>query len=162
MPWLSGGSRGKVAHNKPLLRRAGLGPFSKRLVVDNFSKSFEIPSVPFTKHPVPMPLGWLIHPQILRKRLISDGSMWKGPGTVLLELAASFGLAILNAFEMPIAYLKAGIEWCVAWLLKGLSKVSGMFKLMGFESQDVNTNFGDKDLNKTVGKLGGKPQAAFG
>ncbi len=88
--------------------------------------------------------------------------MWKGPGTVLLELAASFGLAILNAFEMPIAYLKAGIEWCVAWLLKGLSKVSGMFKLMGFESQDVNTNFGDKDLNKTVGKLGGKPQAAFG
>ena len=74
---------------------------------------------------------------------ISDGSMWKGLGTVMLGLAASFGLAILNAFEMPIAYLKAGIEWCVAWMLKGLAKVPGMSKLMGFESQDVNTNFGD-------------------
>jgi tape measure domain-containing protein len=74
---------------------------------------------------------------------ISDGSMWKGLGTVLLGLAASFGLAILNAFEMPIAYLKAGIEWCVAWMLKGLAKVPGMSKLMGFESQDVNTNFSD-------------------
>ena len=74
---------------------------------------------------------------------ISDGSMWKGLGTVLLGLAASFGLAILNAIEMPIAYLKAGIEWCVAWMLKGLAKVPGMSKLMGFESQDVNTNFGD-------------------
>ena len=74
---------------------------------------------------------------------ISDGSMWKGLGTVLLGLATSFGLAILNAFEMPIAYLKAGIEWCVAWMLKGLAKVPGMSKLMGFESQDVNTNFGD-------------------
>ena len=74
---------------------------------------------------------------------ISDGSMWKGLGTMLLGLAASFGLAILNAFEMPIAYLKAGIEWCVAWMLKGLVKIPGMSKLMGFESQDVNTNFGD-------------------
>jgi len=74
---------------------------------------------------------------------ISDGAMWKGLGTVLLGLAASFGLGILNAFEMPIAYLKAGIEWCVAWMLKGLAKVPGMSKLMGFESQDVNTNFGD-------------------
>jgi len=74
---------------------------------------------------------------------ISDGAMWKGLGAVLLGLAASFGLGILNAFEMPIAYLKAGIEWCVAWMLKGLAKVPGMSKLMGFESQDVNTNFGD-------------------
>ncbi|MEI7955261.1 MAG: tape measure protein [Verrucomicrobiota bacterium] len=74
---------------------------------------------------------------------IADGGMWKSLGTVLLGLAASFGLAILNAFEMPITYLKAGIEWCVAWMLKGLAKIPGMSKLMGFESQDVNTNFGD-------------------
>jgi tape measure domain-containing protein len=74
---------------------------------------------------------------------ITDGAMWKGLGTLLLGLAASFGLAILNAFEMPIAYLKAGIEWCVAWMLKGLAKVPGMSNLMGFEAQDVNTNFGD-------------------
>ena len=74
---------------------------------------------------------------------ITDGAMWKGLGTMLLGVAASFGLAILNAFEMPITYLKAGIEWCVAWMLKGLAKVPGMSKLMGFESQDVNTNFGD-------------------
>ena len=74
MPSLPGGRRGNVAHNNPLLRRAGLGPFSKRLVVDNFSKSFEIPSVPFTKHPIPMPLGWLIHPQILRKRQVFAGT----------------------------------------------------------------------------------------
>jgi tape measure domain-containing protein len=74
---------------------------------------------------------------------ITDGSIWKGLGTVLFGLASSFGLAILNAFEMPIAYLKAGIEWCVAWMLKGLAKVPGMSKLMGFEAQDVNTNFGD-------------------
>jgi hypothetical protein len=74
---------------------------------------------------------------------ITDGSMWKGLGTLLFGLASSFGLAILNAFEMPIAYLKAGIEWCVAWMLKGLAKVPGMSNLMGFEAQDVNTNFGD-------------------
>ncbi len=74
---------------------------------------------------------------------IADGGMWKSLGTVLLGLAASFGLAILNAFEMPIAYLKAGIEWCVAWMLKGLVAIPGMSKLMGFESPDVNTNFGD-------------------
>jgi tape measure domain-containing protein len=74
---------------------------------------------------------------------ITDGSMWKGLGTLLLGLAASFGLAILNAFEMPITYLKAGIEWCVAHLLKGLASIPGMSKLMGFEAQDVNTSFKD-------------------
>ena len=74
---------------------------------------------------------------------ITDGSMWKGLGTLLLGLAASFGLSILNAFEMPITYLKAGIEWCVAHLLKGLASIPGMSKLMGFEAQDVNTSFGD-------------------
>jgi tape measure domain-containing protein len=83
---------------------------------------------------------------------ITDGSMWKGLGTVLLGMAATFGLGILNAFEMPIAYLKAGIEWCVAWMLKGLAKVPGMSKLMGFESQDVNTDFGDiLKSNKAAG-----------
>jgi tape measure domain-containing protein len=87
---------------------------------------------------------------------ITDGSMWKGLGTVMLGLAASFGLAILNAFEMPIAYLKAGIEWCVAWMLKGLLKVPGMSKLMGIESGDVSTDFGRilKD-NKEQGGLFG-------
>ena len=72
---------------------------------------------------------------------ICDGSMWKSLGTVLLGLASSFGLAILNAFEMPIAYLKAGIEWCVAWMLKGLASIPGMSKLLGFEAQDVRTDF---------------------
>ncbi len=62
---------------------------------------------------------------------ISNGTMWKGLGIVLLGLAGSFGLAILNAFETPITYLKAGIEWCVAWMLKGLLKIPGMSKLMG-------------------------------
>ena len=75
--------------------------------------------------------------------LITDGGLWKGLGNILIGVASTFGLAILNAFEMPIAYLKAGIEWCVAWMLKGLAKVPGMSKLMGFESQDVNTNFKD-------------------
>jgi tape measure domain-containing protein len=74
---------------------------------------------------------------------ISDGAMWKGLGTILLGLASSFGLAILSAFEMPITYLKAGIEWVVAHMLKGLAKIPGMSKLMGFESQDVDTNFGN-------------------
>ena len=74
---------------------------------------------------------------------ITDGSMWKGLGTLLLGLASSFGLAILNAFEMPITYLKAGIEWCVAWMLKGLAKIPGMSKLMGFGAEDVNTSFKD-------------------
>ena len=60
-----------------------------------------------------------------------------------MGLAASFGIAILNAFEMPITYLKAGIMWCTAWMLKGLLKVPGMSKLMGMESEDVPTNFGD-------------------
>ena len=74
---------------------------------------------------------------------LTDGAMWKNLGTVLLGLASSFGLAILNAFEAPIAYLKSGIEWCVAWMLKGLASIPGMSELMGFEARDVNTNFGD-------------------
>jgi len=88
---------------------------------------------------------------------ISNVSMWKGLGTVLLGLAGSFGLAILNAFETPITYLKAGIEWCVAWMLKGLLKVPGMSKLMGIEYDDVNSSFKDilKDANANRGKLFG-------
>jgi tape measure domain-containing protein len=88
---------------------------------------------------------------------ITDGSMWKGLGTVMLGLAASFGLAILNAFEMPIAYLKAGIEWCVAWMLKGLLKVPGMETLMGIKGGDVSTDFGSilKDNKDQGGSLFG-------
>jgi len=88
---------------------------------------------------------------------ISNGTMWKGLGTVLLGLAGSFGLAILNAFETPITYLKAGIEWCVAWMLKGLLKIPGMSKLMGIEYDDVNSSFKDilKDANANRGKLFG-------
>ena len=88
---------------------------------------------------------------------ISNVSMWKGLGTVLLGLAGSFGLAILNAFETPITYLKAGIEWCVAWMLKGLLKIPGMSKLMGIEYDDVNSSFKDilKDANANRGKLFG-------
>jgi len=74
---------------------------------------------------------------------ITDGGMWKGLGTMLLGLASSFGLALLNAFEMPIAYLKAGIEWCARWMLKGLVSIPGMSELLGFESQDVDTSFKD-------------------
>ena len=88
---------------------------------------------------------------------ISNGTMWKGLGIVLLGLAGSFGLAILNAFETPITYLKAGIEWCVAWMLKGLLKIPGMSKLMGIEYDDVNSSFKDilKDANANRGKLFG-------
>ncbi|MCX6875746.1 MAG: hypothetical protein NTW21_18345 [Verrucomicrobia bacterium] len=42
---------------------------------------------------------------------ITGGSMWKSLGSVRLGLAASFGLAIFNAFEMPIAY--PSLRWMV-------------------------------------------------
>jgi hypothetical protein len=76
---------------------------------------------------------------------ITDGSMWKGLGTLLLGLAASFGLAILNAFEMPITYSTGTLD-----AQRENNRLTGQ------------TNDLLKDLNKTVGKLGGTKQAAFG
>ena len=75
--------------------------------------------------------------------LICDGSMWMKLATVLIGVAGSFAIALLNAFEMPITYLKAGIMWCTAWMLKGLLQIPGMSKLIGMESEDVPTNFKD-------------------
>jgi tape measure domain-containing protein len=73
--------------------------------------------------------------------LITDGSMWKGLGLTLLGLASGLGAALLRAFETPIIYLQAGMEWIIANLMKGLLKIPGMSKLMGFESDDVDGNF---------------------
>lgn len=73
--------------------------------------------------------------------LITDGSMWKSFGTTLLGLVAGFGAALLNAFQTPIVYLQAGMEWVIAHLLKGLLKIPGMEKLLGIEAQYVDTNF---------------------
>ena len=75
--------------------------------------------------------------------LITDGAMWMKLATVLIGVAGSFAIALLNAFEMPITYLKAGIMWCTAWMLKGLLQIPGMSKLIGMESEDVPTNFKD-------------------
>jgi tape measure domain-containing protein len=89
--------------------------------------------------------------------LITDGAMWKGLGTTLLGLAAGFGAALLNAFQTPIVYLQAGMEWVIAHLLKGLAKIPGMSDLLGFEAQDVETNFGSilKDRKETGADLFG-------
>jgi tape measure domain-containing protein len=89
--------------------------------------------------------------------LITDGAMWKGLGTTLLGLAAGFGAALLNAFQTPIVYLQAGMEWVIAHLLKGLAKIPGMSDLLGFEARDVETNFGSilKDRKETGADLFG-------
>jgi hypothetical protein len=83
--------------------------------------------------------------------------MWKGLGTTLLGLAAGFGAALLNAFQTPIVYLHAGMEWVIAHLLKGLAKIPGMSDLLGFESGAVETNFGSilKDRKETGADLFG-------
>ena len=89
--------------------------------------------------------------------LITDGAMWKSLGTTLLGLVAGFGAALLNAFQTPIVYLQAGMEWVVAHLLKGLLKIPGMADLLGFEAGDVETNFGKilKDRQETGAELFG-------
>lgn len=73
--------------------------------------------------------------------LLTDGAMWKSLGTTLLGLVAGFGAALLNAFQTPIVYLQAGMEWVIAHLLKGLLKIPGMSDLLGIEEQYVDTNF---------------------
>jgi tape measure domain-containing protein len=89
--------------------------------------------------------------------LITDGAMWKSLGTIMLGLAVGFGAALLNAFQMPIVYLQAGMEWVVAHLLKGLLKIPGMADLLGFDENAVETNFGKilKDRKETGADLFG-------
>ena len=89
--------------------------------------------------------------------LLTDGAMWKILGTTLLGLAAGFGAALLNAFQTPIVYLQAGMEWVVAHLLKGLLKIPGMADLLGFDESAVETNFDKilKDRKETGGELFG-------
>ena len=74
--------------------------------------------------------------------LITDGSMWKSLGTILLGVVAGFGAALLAAFQTPILYLQAGMEWVVSHLLKGLLKIPGMESLMGIRGEFVETDFG--------------------
>jgi hypothetical protein len=74
--------------------------------------------------------------------LIGDGAMWKSLGTVLLGVATGFGAALLEAFQTPVQYLQAGIEWAMASFLKGLLKVPGMSDLLGFGEDAVDTDFG--------------------
>ncbi len=49
------------------------------------------------------------------------------------------------------------MEWVIAHLLKGLAKIPGMSDLLGFETQDVETNFGKilKDRKETGADLFG-------
>jgi tape measure domain-containing protein len=74
--------------------------------------------------------------------LLTDGSMWKSLGMTLLGVAAGFGAALLDAFNTPIVYLQAGMEWVVATLLKGLLKIPGMDELFGFDSSAVDSDWG--------------------
>jgi tape measure domain-containing protein len=89
--------------------------------------------------------------------LITDGAMWKSLGTTLLGLVGGFGAALLNAFQTPIVYLQAGMEWVIAHLLKGLLKIPGMDELLGFKAGDVETNFGNilKDRRESGAELFG-------
>jgi tape measure domain-containing protein len=84
--------------------------------------------------------------------LLTDGSMWKGLGTILLGVVAGFGAALLSAFQTPLIYLQAGMEYVMNTLLWGLAKIPGMSDLLGFESQDVESNFSDiLKRNKAAG-----------
>jgi tape measure domain-containing protein len=89
--------------------------------------------------------------------LITDGAMWKSLGTTLLGLVGGFGASLLNAFQTPIVYLQAGMEWVIAHLLKALLKIPGMSDLLGFEAGDVETNFGNilKDRQESGAELFG-------
>ncbi|MCF7733292.1 MAG: tape measure protein [Akkermansiaceae bacterium] len=78
--------------------------------------------------------------------LITDGAMWGSLATTLFGLVAGFGAALLNAFNTPIIYLQAGMEWVIANLMKGLLKIPGMSDLLGFEAGDFDGNF-DSILN---------------
>ena len=74
--------------------------------------------------------------------LITDGAMWKSLGTTMLGLVAGFGAALLNAFQTPLVYLQAGMEWVIASLMKGLLKIPGMADLLGFDENAVQGDFG--------------------
>jgi tape measure domain-containing protein len=89
--------------------------------------------------------------------LLTDGAMWKSLGITLLGVVAGFGAALLNAFQTPIVYLQAGMEWVIAHLLKGLLKIPGMSDLLGIEAQYVDTNFASilKDRKETGAELFG-------
>jgi len=89
--------------------------------------------------------------------LLTDGAMWKSLGTTLLGLVGGFGAALLNAFQTPIVYLQAGMEWVIAHLLKGLLKIPGMNELLGFDESVVETHFGRilKDRQETGAELFG-------
>jgi len=90
-------------------------------------------------------------------KLLTDGAMWKSLGTTLLGLVAGFGAALLKAFQTPIVYLQAGMEWVVAHLLKGLLMIPGMSDLLGFDESAVETDFGRilKDRQETGAELFG-------
>jgi hypothetical protein len=83
--------------------------------------------------------------------------MWQSLGTTLLGLVGGFGAALLNAFQTPIVYLQAGMEWVIAHLLKGLLKIPGMNELLGFDESVVETHFGRilKDRQETGAELFG-------
>jgi len=83
--------------------------------------------------------------------------MWKSLGTTLLGLAGGLGAALLNAFQTPIVYLQAGMEWVVAHLLKGLLKIPGMSELLGLDGNALETNFGKilKDRKESGAELFG-------
>ena len=89
--------------------------------------------------------------------LLSDGAMWKSLGTTMLGLVAGFGAALLNAFQTPIVYLQAGMEWVIAHLLKGLLKIPGMSDLLGVDANHVDTNFDSilKDRKESGAELFG-------
>jgi hypothetical protein len=79
--------------------------------------------------------------------------MWSNLGKLYLGIAVKFFNKILRGMEMVVNFLASGMEWVGALLLKQLVKIPGASKLLGFESKDVNTDFGEIYRRRQDGKF---------
>ena len=86
---------------------------------------------------------------------LTDGTMWANLGKLYIGIAIKFYNKILRGMETVLNFLAAGMEWVGALLVKQLLKIPGMEKLLGFGSEDVNTNFGELYRSRQDGKFFG-------
>jgi tape measure domain-containing protein len=152
---------GLVQKLAPMAKRAGeavkgailfvIAAFKSGQVLDMISTSLKIG---FTNAVNSLVNGFRVAVGFLWNAL-TDGSMWTSLGKLYIGIAIKFYNKILRGMEAVVNFLAAGMEWVGALLVKQLLKIPGMDKLLGFGSEDVNTNFGELYRSRQDGKFFG-------
>ena len=152
---------GLVQKLAPMAKRAGeavkgaiqfvIAAFKSGQVLDLISNSLKIG---FTNAVNSLVSGFRVAVGFLWNAL-TDGSMWASLGKLYIGIAIKFYNKILRGMEAVVNFLAAGMEWVGALLVKQLLKIPGMDKLLGFGSEDVNTNFGELYRSRQDGKFFG-------